>query len=114
MQASILLVSDDEGLSRTRILMLGDWRTTAVTSAGASDAIAAYAYDLLILCQTIPDDVAASLAAQMLSVHSASKVMTINTKGHLRRFGTVQYTLEMEKPTWLPNAVARTLSADNL
>ena len=111
MQFSVLLVSRDEGLSRSRVLMLRQWKPMVALSDLASAAIEAKAYDLLILCQTVDDKTAAMLAEKMTAFNPASKVMVISRQGQLRRFGTVQYTLDLLDPSWLPKAVAQVLSA---
>jgi DNA-binding NtrC family response regulator len=114
MKASVLLVSENESLSRSRVLLLRDWGPLAVTAMSASEAIATGAYDLLILCQTVDDEIAAKLAQEMLALHPAAKVLVINRRGQPRRFGTVQHTVDMTNPGWLADAVDRTLSATAL
>jgi DNA-binding NtrC family response regulator len=113
MQAKVLLVSDDAGLSRSRLQLLKQWEPVVVTSADAPHAIEISRYDLLILCQTIRDDVAAALAEHMAVLYPHAKVMTISNRGRIRGFGTVQCTVNVTDPTWLPKAVAHTLSARN-
>jgi hypothetical protein len=110
-QASILLVSNDEVLSHTRSLILQQWTPVVVLPAVALDMIATKKWDLLILCQTVEDNVAASLAKQMNTLQPHAKVMAINKAGHVRNFHSLQYTVNNSDPHWLPTAVAVILAA---
>ena len=112
MQISILMVSTDDALSYTRAHLLEQWRPLVVTPEAASDAIAANAWDLLIICQTVPDDIAASLALQMNTLHPSAPVMAITGAGQNRSFRSVQFVVNVANPSWLPNAVANLLSAE--
>jgi hypothetical protein len=110
-QASILLVSADEVLSHTRALMLQRWRPVVVVPEVAPDVIAASAWDLLIICQTVKDDDATRLALQMTTLYPGAKVMAINGVGQMRSFHSVQFAINVANPIWLPNAVASMFSA---
>jgi hypothetical protein len=110
-QASILLVSNDEVLSHTRSLILQQWGPVVVLPAVALEVIATKKWDLLILCQSVDDGVAASLAEQMNTLQPHAKVMAINKAGHVRNFHSLQYTVNIDDPNWLPAAVADILAA---
>ena len=103
----VLLVSADEGLSRSRLLILQKWNPLVALPEVASATLEARAYDLLILCQTVAEETAVMLAEKMTALNPASKVMVISRQGQLRRFGTVQYTVDLLDPSWLPKAVAQ-------
>jgi hypothetical protein len=113
MQASILMVSNDHALSRSRSLLLQQWRTVAVDPDVALDVIAGSAWDLLIICQTVPEDIASRLALKMNSYHPSAKVMAINREGKSRSFPSAQFTLKMNDPGWLATEVANILRADS-
>jgi hypothetical protein len=111
-RVSILMVSTDEALSYTRAHLLQRWRPLVVTPEAAADAIAANAWDLLIICQSVNDDVAASLALQMNTLHPSAQVMAITSTGQIRSFHSVQFAVNVANPSWLPDAVASLLSAE--
>jgi hypothetical protein len=110
-QVSILMVSTDEVLSQTRALLLRKWHPVLVDPDVASQAIRANAWHLLIICQTVRDDIAANLALQMTTLQPSAKVMTINRAEEIRNFHSLQFTVDVVNPSWLPNAVASVLSA---
>jgi DNA-binding NtrC family response regulator len=85
-QASVLLVSDDEVLSQSRSLLLQQWSPVVLVPDVAPAVMAARRWDLLVLCQTVEDDVAASLAEQMTTLHPNTMVMAINNTGQIRNF----------------------------
>ena len=108
---SILIVSNDSALSHTRAQLLRQWHTVVVPPEVAPDAIAASAWHLLIICQTIPDDIAAKLVEQLTVLHPSAKVMAISREGQIRRLRSVQIEADVTHPWWLPDAVASVLSA---
>ncbi len=113
MQVSILMVSTDEALSYSRVRLLEQWNPLVVTPEVAPDAIAANKWDLLIICQTVKDDIAASLAQQMKTLHPNARVMAITGAGQIRKFRSVKFPVNLENPSWLPDAVANLLSAES-
>jgi hypothetical protein len=112
-QVSILIVSKDSTLSHTRALVLKQWHTVVVSPEVAPDAIAASAWRLLIICQTIPGGTAAGLVERFTSLHPSAKVMAINRVGEMRSFRSVEMQVDIAHPRWLPDAVARVLSAES-
>jgi hypothetical protein len=111
MKPAILLVSEDRMLSFSRAELLKKWKPVVVDSAKAPYAMATNAWDLLILCQTIPDDIAARLAFQMAGLHPAAKVLSIEQPGQPRYFPAMRYTVNMGHPMDLPNRVASIVGA---
>jgi hypothetical protein len=111
-RSSILMVSSDQVLSHTRFLLLHEWKPVVVPPEVAPEAIAASAFDLLIICQTVSDEIAAKLAEQMTGLHPGAKVMAVNRAGEIRNFRAIQFAVDVTNPTWLPDAVASVLSAD--
>ncbi len=77
MQVSILIIGTDEVLSHSGALLLNHWYPVVVGPDAALGAMAANAWDLLILCQTIEDGLAADLAQQMKTLHPDAKVMAV-------------------------------------
>jgi hypothetical protein len=112
-QSSILMVSSDEVLSNTRALLLKHWQPLVVSPEVAPYAIAARSYDLLIICQTVAEEVAAKLALQITMLCPNAKVMAINGDGQVRSFRAVQVEVDVAHPAWLPSAVSSVLSADD-
>ena len=111
MEPAILLVSEDRMLSFSRAELLKKWKPVIADSANAPYVMAANAYDLLILCQTIPDDVAARLAFQMVGLHPAARILSIEQPGQPRCFPAMRYTVNMGNPMDLPNRVASIVGA---
>jgi hypothetical protein len=110
-QVSILLVSHDEVLSHTRSLLLQQWKPVVLRPDVALDIIGPKKWDLLILCQTVEDGIAASLAEQMNILQPHAKIMAVNKEGQVRDFDSLQYTVNINDPNWLPTAVAHILPA---
>jgi hypothetical protein len=112
MQASILIVSEDVMLSYSRAQLLKRWRITTVAPAAAAKAIAGKAYDLVLMCQTVRDEVAQKLALQAFAQHPNAKVMTINRQGQSRPFRSVQFVVDFANPIRLVNAVSSILRTE--
>jgi hypothetical protein len=111
MLASILIVGESCMLSYSRAKLFGRWRTDVAVPEEAPGKIAAHAYDLLIICQTVHDEIAESLARQMQS-HADAKVLAINRSGDTGRFPSLQDTVNMTNPRWLADAVASILDSE--
>jgi DNA-binding NarL/FixJ family response regulator len=106
MQTSILIVGENHTLSHSRAQLLKNWRTETATPDEAWAVLSSHAYDLLIICQTIPDDVATKLALEMNNLYPAAQVMVVSQPEHPRNIGSFQCTVDLAYPRWLPDAVS--------
>jgi hypothetical protein len=108
-QVSILMVSKDEVLAHSRAL-LEKWKPVVVTPVISPEAVAANACDLLIICQTVEGEVAASVAGLMTASPPCNCYGDKRCRADQKFwFGSVQGGCG--NPSWLPSVVARVLSA---
>jgi two-component SAPR family response regulator len=70
--------------SSTRTELLKNWHVVAKTTADAFEAILARRYDLLILCQTVPDYTAKKLIAKARELNPKVRVLAISSYGRDR------------------------------
>jgi hypothetical protein len=110
-RASILIVSHNEMLLFTRARLLAEWLVDTANPAQAFAAIEAKGYDLLILCQTIPNDTASALTSAMATRSPGAAVMILNQQGQNRHIGTIQCSVDPTNPRWLPDGVSKLLGA---
>ena len=112
MKARILLVGDDLTLSSTRAGVLKEWQTASTTSRNAPEAVVtAQAYDLLILCQTVPEETARRLVALTCELRPQPKVLALYSQQLRGRtgLGTATYEIDLLNPGGLRNRVAALL-----
>jgi hypothetical protein len=111
MNAAILLVGQYPVLLATRADLLRDWHTVATDPVGAIKALQLRSYDLLILCQSVPDSIAKQLIADATSLHPGIKVLALAYDGEDRNLGTVGFTPDIYKPSHFKKVVADVLKA---
>jgi hypothetical protein len=68
--------------------------------------------DLVIICKTVPDDVAQDLAAQLFARRPDAKIMSISSGKEGTCVGSILHTLNLAQRQWLPNAAASILPAE--
>ena len=77
LKASVLIVGDDPHLLRTQTELLCDYQVVTACSREAGETIWTYAFDLLIVSQTVPETAARSLLAQASKLHPQPKTLLI-------------------------------------
>jgi DNA-binding response OmpR family regulator len=110
MKETILIVGEDEALSSTRAALLREWQVATTLSEGAAAAILGRRYDLLILCQTVPEEAARKLIATARAMHPSVPVLAVAREGEDRCLDSERYEVQLSNPRGLRDAVARLLS----
>ena len=99
MRAAILLVGEYQPLLDTRAQLLSSWEVVTAYPRDAPEALRERLYDLMILCQSVPDSTAGTLIALATSSIQTSKSWPSLTtessaawvqhcgRGHLHRWG---------------------------
>ena len=77
LKASVLIVGDDPHLLRMQTELLCDYQVVTACSREAREAIWTYAFDLLIVGQTVPETSARSLLAQASKLQPQPKTLLI-------------------------------------
>ena len=113
MRAVILLVGEYQPLLHTRAQLLSGWEVFTVDPRRAPEALRERLYDLLILCQSVPDSTAKTLIALATKLHPDIKVLALSYDGEQRPLGTTALTSDIYKPELLRDAVARLLTAED-
>lgn len=111
MWGKVLIVSDDLMLSSTRTALLSRWQTTTSTSMDALGVIRSTAPDLLILCQTVPDQRAKSLIESARTLNPKIKVLAVCQYLQSRDLDAERYEVQLDDPGAFAVIVADLLSA---
>jgi DNA-binding response OmpR family regulator len=106
MTAAILIVGDDPVLLGTRADLLKAWQVATTSSRQAAEEIRSKAYDLIILCQTIPDETAQKLIHQAREVNPAVKALAIHVSGQERNVDAELYEIQLQHPGYFLDVVA--------
>jgi hypothetical protein len=112
MKETILIVGEDEALSSTRAELLKAWRVDRSQSADAADAIQARQYDLLIFCQTVPEEAVRKLIAHARALNPGAQFLAISREGEDRRLDSHRYEVQLKNPGRFRDAVASLLSSE--
>jgi DNA-binding response OmpR family regulator len=107
--AGILIVGDDEMLLETRARLLRDWQVSVNTSRLAAESIESIAYDLIIFCQTVPDQAAQMLINQARELNPTVKTLALHVSGQEREIGADLYEIQLQNPGRLLTVVDRLL-----
>jgi DNA-binding response OmpR family regulator len=107
--AGILIVGDDEMLLETRARLLRDWQVSVTTSRLAAESIESIAYDLIIFCQTVPDQAAQMLINQARELNPTVKTLALHVSGQEREIGADLYEIQLQNPGRLLTVVDRLL-----
>jgi CheY-like chemotaxis protein len=106
MTAAILIVGDDPILLETRTDSLKAWRVSTTTSQHAVEAFRSKFYDLIIFCQTIPEETSRALIDQAHKLDPTVKTLAIRVSGPGRDVDADLYGVLLEQPNRLRNLVA--------
>ena len=81
MTAAILIVGDDPVLLETRFASLKAWQVSTTTSQHAVEEFRSKFYDLIIFCQTIPEETSRTLIDQAHKLDPTVKTLAIRVSG---------------------------------
>jgi DNA-binding NarL/FixJ family response regulator len=109
MRAKVVIVGDDLMLTETRVGLLADWQPSASTSLQASDSIRSIAPDLLILCQTVPDENARELIETARALNPSVRVLAVCRYAQKRDVEAERFEVKLNDPGALRVAVANLL-----
>jgi DNA-binding response OmpR family regulator len=108
---AILIVGDDPVLLETRAYLLRDWQVSATTSKDAAEAIRAKSYDLIIFCQTIPNEIAHTLITDAREMNPNVSALSIHLPGQAREVDANLYETHFQDPGRLRSVVAHLLQS---
>lgn len=111
MGATILIVSDDLTLSATRAELLGEWQPTISSSMDASAVIGATPLDMLIVCQTVPDDRAKCLIESARAMNPGVRVLAVCQYLEKRDLDAESYEVQLDDPGAFVAVVGELLTA---
>jgi hypothetical protein len=110
-EKSILIVGEYPILLETRAEVLREWRTTKAYTHNALKRIRSARYDLILFCQTVPNESARYLIAQATELYNGIKVLSISEIDEERPLCPAGFTVEAFNPRRLRDTVATLLSA---
>jgi DNA-binding response OmpR family regulator len=110
MKERILLVGEDPGLIATRALLLSDWETEKCNAFQAMDRIERKTFDLLIICQSVPDTNAKLLISAAKQQAIPAEILLIRMDRNGQDFGVDVRSHDLwESPAWLRKSVVELL-----
>jgi hypothetical protein len=108
MEASILLVGDEYCLKRSRAqLLAGSAKVTIAGSRDAETAIASQPYNLIVLCQTVPEYRVRRVLNLASKIEPRPAIMVINGSERHRKLGAATHDVELANPAWFRTAVVQ-------
>jgi CheY-like chemotaxis protein len=113
MKAAILIVGDDLALLHTRAALLKAWHVSTTTAKHAIEAIRS-THDLIIFCQTIPDDMAQTLIDQARKMSPHVATLALKHPGQERTLEGELFEVQIAKPGHLLRVVDRLLQSSSL
>jgi hypothetical protein len=75
----------------------------------AETVFASQAYDLVVLCQTVPEHVVRTLLNMASRLHPRAVIVVIDGSEEYRRLGAEIFDAQLEDPGWLPRAAVELL-----
>lgn len=110
MKERILLVGENSSLIATRALLLSDWETETVNAFQAMECIETQAFDLLIICQSVPDVTAKNLIRAAKELKAPPQILLIRSNRSDEDFGVDVHTQDLwESPAWLRESATKIL-----
>jgi hypothetical protein len=106
MRAKVLIVGDDLMLTETRVGLLADWQPSASTSIQASDSIRSIGPDLLIVCQTVPDEKAQELIQTARALNPKVRVLAVCRYAQKRDLEAERFEVKLNDPGAFRTVVA--------
>lgn len=114
MRVKVLIIGDDPVLTQSRVELLRDWRPSASNSTQAPDLIREIVPDLLIICQTVPDEKAKELVASARALNPRVLVLAVCLYNEQRDFDAERFEVQLDNPGALGIAVAELLQRQSL
>lgn len=109
--AAILIVGDEPMLLETRAELLKGWQVSTATSQVAGESIRSRVPDLLIFCQTVPDETAGELIELARELNPRVCALGICPLGETRNLNAEQYEIRLRDPGYLRTVVASLLQS---
>ena len=106
MTAAILIVGDDPVLLETRTNSLKAWQVSTTTSQHAVEEFRSKFYDLIIFCQTVPEETSRTLIDQVHKLDPTVKTLAMRVSGPERDVDADLYGVLLEQPNRLRTLVA--------
>jgi DNA-binding NtrC family response regulator len=106
MTAAILIVGDDPVLLETRTDSLKAWQVSTTTSEQAVEEFRSKFYDLIIFCQTIPEETSRTLIDQAHKLDPTVKTLTMRVSGPERDVDADLCGILLEQPNRLRTLVS--------
>jgi hypothetical protein len=106
MRVKILIVGDDLMLTETRVGLLSDWQPSASISVQAPGVIRSIVPDLLIVCQTIPDEKAQELIQTARALNPKVQVLAVCRYGQKRDLEAERFEVKLNDPGAFRTVVA--------
>jgi hypothetical protein len=114
MRARLLLVGDDSVLLHSREELLQDLAQIRLArSSDAEASIVAGSYELVVLCQTVPEHLVRRLLKMTWMLDPSPDVMVIDGSEEHRRLGAVTYRRQLCNPSWLKSVVAALIASSS-
>lgn len=105
----ILIVCSDEVLCSTRAAILNQWEVETARPDDADLTLSAKRYDLLILCHTVPDDIARKVITHACAVNPLVQVLALSREEEDRHLDCYKHEIDIANPGSLKEVVARLL-----
>jgi CheY-like chemotaxis protein len=107
MRGSLLLVGDDPKLLWSRRLLLESCgQVNTATSSNAEAVIVTQAFNLVLLCQTVPEGVTRKVLEMASALDPRPVIMVINGAEEHRSLGAAICHVQITDPGWLQRTVA--------
>ena len=112
MTARILSVGDDEDLLSTRLAVLQTrWSAKSTDCAGALKFLQSEAFDLLLLCHSIPEEEAKSLVQAVRKNFPAARILALETSpGSANSLGACATAVTAHGPSSMLDKIAALLA----
>jgi CheY-like chemotaxis protein len=106
MTAKVLIVGDDPILTETRVGLLNDWQPSASSSIQAPGLIRSIVPDLLIVCQTVPDEKAQELIQTARALNPKVQVLAVCRYAQKRDLEAECFEVKLSDPGAFRTTVA--------
>jgi hypothetical protein len=87
----------------------GKGQVATVKSRDAEDAIASRLYDLVVLCQTVPQETVRRLIDKTTTLDLCPIILALNGSEEPPQLGVETYVVQLTNPRWLRVAVVSLL-----
>jgi hypothetical protein len=111
MRVKVLIVGDDPILTETRVGLLSDWQPSESTSIQAPGLIRSIVPDLLIVCQTVPDEKARELIESARALNPRVRVLAVCRYQQKRDLDAELFEVQLNDPGAFRAVVADLLRA---